>query len=223
MNTIIIGVGVKARSGKDTIVKHLIETYKDKYDIRRYAFADILKEELYDALCDSYHPYWEFIEDIYPGSYNTLPKPNNHANESLIKLEWVEANRVALLPHLQRYGTEFRRHGDPFYWVRFLAKRIESDKPQIALISDLRFRSEYLWVKANHGFTIRCTRLGFIDPTRDSKHASETELDNAIFDWAIEVEDGDVAGLCSDAVTVFESIVEVVTPDIPEGECFATV
>lgn len=211
MKTIIIGVGVRARSGKDTIVKHLIETYNNKYDMRRYAFGDALKEELYDVLLDPLHKYWEMT-----GEYFTLPHPAVRFATRQEKLAWIEENRSVLVPHMQLYGTEFTRARDPFYWVRALDKRLKKEEPQFALISDVRFRNEFLYAKAHKGFTVKCVRLGFTDPSRDANHASETELDNAMFDWTIEVQDGAVEELCQDAVTVFESILERVTPEVPE-------
>lgn len=212
MDTFVVGVNGRARSGKDTLVKHLIETYKAQYDIRRYAFADALKIELYNALVNPLDPYWETTDD-----YFLLPHPTIRLVPNEEKLAWVENNRTPLLlKHLQLYGTEYRRARDPFYWVRAMAKQIRADKPMFALIADMRFQNEFLFVKANKGFTIKCVRLGFIDPNRDPNHKSETDLENALFDWTIEVGDGEVDELRNDAVTVFENIIERVTPEVPE-------
>ncbi len=214
MYTFVIGVHGKARSGKDTIVKHLIETYKDQYDIRRYAFADALKIELYNALANPLDPYWETTDDYFLLPHPPVIDARLISNED--KLKWIEDNRAGVVKHLQLYGTEYRRVRDPFYWVRALAKQLRADKPMFALISDMRFQNEFLFVKANKGFTVKCVRLGFVDPLRNPNHKSETDLENALFDWTIEVPDGAVDELRSDAVTVFENIIERVTPDVPE-------
>lgn len=215
MDTFVVSVSGRARSGKDTLVKHLIETYKDKYDIRRYAFADALKIELYNALVNPLDPYWETTDDYFLLPHPTTIDPRLVSNEE--KLAWVESNRTPLLlKHMQLYGTEYRRARDPFYWVRALAKQIRADKPMFALIADTRFQNEFLFAKANKGFTIKCVRLGFIDSNRDPSHKSETDLENALFDWTIEVGDGEVDELRNDAVTVFENIIERVTPEVPE-------
>lgn len=61
LRSLIIGMGYAARNGKDTAVAAIIDRYKTDYDVRRYAFADLLKAELYDALLDPLHPFWELV------------------------------------------------------------------------------------------------------------------------------------------------------------------
>ena len=43
---ILIGLGYKARRGKDTVANAIIEARGAQYDIRRYVFADALREEV---------------------------------------------------------------------------------------------------------------------------------------------------------------------------------
>lgn len=219
MKPLVIGFGYKARNGKDTCVAHLIETYKDKYNMKRYAFANELKVELYDALVDGQHAYWRTNKD-----WLGLPKPSEAYEHHLVgqaastksvaeKVAWIEANRTPeILHHLQQYGTAFRRAQSPFYWVAKLAQRIAAEKPQVALIADMRFKSELLWVKSLGGITVKVIRYGYTDPNRDPNHQSEVELDGTKFDFEIQVLDGEVDQLKKDAVTVMEIIEKAMNP-----------
>src|SRR4051812_28487571 len=115
---VVIGLGYKARHGKDSAAQAIIEARGADYDVRRYAFADELKIELTSAICkagniaeffsqwDSLLPDWVILEPepdmtdpLCPfGKYRTL-------------LQW--------------YGTEYRRAQNDSYWVERLSARIE--------------------------------------------------------------------------------------------------
>jgi hypothetical protein len=114
---------------------------------------------------------------------------------------------------LQWWGTEYRRKNDPFYWVKKLKHTLDKDKPRVAIITDVRFKTEYFFVKINGGFTVKIVRTGFqlSDPVARN-HVSEHELDDETFDYVIEVEDGNLPELQRDAVTVFDMIADTFTP-----------
>jgi hypothetical protein len=133
------------------------------------------------------------------------------------KCAWIDANRTPeVLQHLQFYGTEYRRKQSPHYWVNRMSQRLKEDAPQIALISDMRFKNEFMWTKSVGGYTVKVTRYGYVlDDGRDPKHISEVDLDSAPFDFEISVLDGEVDQLKRDAVTVFELIESLVNP-IPQ-------
>lgn len=208
---IIIGFGYKARHGKDTAAAHLINAYTGRYDMRRYAFGDELKVEFYDALLDLCNPYWLTSNDFL-----LLPHPKNTFASRQEKIDWVNEHKEALGKHLQWYGTEFRRSQDHFYWVKKLAQTVAAENPQIVLITDVRFPNELYWIKALRGYTIKCTRTGFLDPSRDNQHESETGLDNYLFDFEIQAADGNLAELTTGVEEVFEVIVADLTPNNPE-------
>jgi hypothetical protein len=198
--TLLIGFGLKARSGKDTAVKAIVEAYRDKYDVRRYALADELKLEVAEIDQVEYCLRHGIEYDFSPDMTDPLCQ-TRHGKQSHL---------------LQHYGTEYRRASDPFYWVNKLRKRIAEEKPQIALISDMRFKNEYFWIKAFGGFTVKVTRHGYVDLSRSATHASETELEGTLFDYEITCMDGEVEQLKHDARTVFEMIIEQVTPKMPD-------
>ena len=215
--SIIIGLGNKARHGKDTVCQHYIDKNSSVMDIRRYAFGDALKVEFYQLLLDPLAPLWNLTPRSLP-PYLELPHPRSVFVSDQEKVEWVNEHKRVLGPFLQFYGTEYIRAINPFYWVNKVWAKIRADKPTIAVIPDMRFMNEFLFVKANKGFTVRCVGEGFVDPTRDPNHPSETDLDRAAWDYVITAQDGDIATLLSDADEVFSMIQEQVTPKVPEAD-----
>lgn len=201
---IVIAFSGKAGSGKDTAVDYLRKVHGSQLKIKRVAFADALKVELYDALCNPEDPYWRECPDLF-----MLPIPACKVAPSGYKISWVNENKKLLGKYLQDYGERYRRGQTPFYWVRKLHEAIQQDKDTtVLLISDLRYVNEYLYVKSLKGYTVRLLR-DFVDEHRDSGHVSETELDKAVFDFVIEVQGG-VDELLSDVDTVFQVILGLV-------------
>lgn len=185
INTVVIAFGHKARQGKDFCVQAIIDKYKDQYDVRRYAFGDALKEEVKGR------------EMELCLQFGLKPDPDN---------KWRTL--------LQYYGTEYRRKQDPFYWVKRLANKLQADKPQIALISDLRFRSEMYFVEHFcKGYTVKVVRHGFVDLVNNVNHPSEVDLDGVDFDYTITCNDGEVEQLQKDACTVFDMVMELQNPE----------
>jgi hypothetical protein len=212
--TLIIAFGHKMRMGKDSVVAHLIETYKGRFDIRRYAFADELKLEYTSALKKhiddglSIGQAFNVLE-----SWAGVPHDDNMAmNDPLCP--YGKSRTLT-----QFWGGDYRRKGlvagkqvntpDEFYWVRKLRDRIRSEQPQIALISDLRYKNEAAMVKSESqdNRTVRIDRQGF-DLGLGSDHVSETELDDYGYDYEAIVQDGDLDELKRDGVYIMELILE---------------
>ena len=174
---VIIGFGHKMRSGKDTAVAAIIRERGSKFDIRRYAFADALKEEVAGRefeLCMKHGVQYD---------------PDNK-------------NRKLL-----QFWGQMRRDQNPFYWVRKLVDKVNADKPDFVLIPDLRYFNETLAIRANKGYTVRCNRIGYPRLGPEHDHISENELNSVQFDFDIDVQDGDVAQLEADALELFDTIV----------------
>lgn len=219
IDSVVIGFGFRMRSGKDTAVEEIIKQRGlvdprattlgyggDRYDIRRYSFADALKREVTAAAlkCGG-------MQQLFGGT----PAMFVQANGSFLELpEWVQFDPNAPMDDpecplgkqralLQFWGSEYRRSIDPEYWVRQLAQRIELEKPQIALISDMRFPNEMVFVK-QHGETVRVDRDGLPPAT----HASETALaDTSDEDWSIILENnGTLEEFLEGATTCFDEL-----------------
>jgi hypothetical protein len=188
IQSIIFGFGHRARSGKDTAVAEIMKQCKPRYDVRRYAFADELKREVTQAALSA------------GGMLNLWNRPTYflQENESLIELpSWVcyEQNADMTDPLcplgkqrtlLQWWGTEFRRNVNPNYWVTRLAKRIAEEKPEIALIADMRFQNEKAFVE-KYGQSVRVDRAD-LPSLRGAAgvHPSELALaDVPDWDWGL--------------------------------------
>lgn len=211
MSTTIIGLGFKARHGKDYVASQIVERYGHLYNIHRYSFADPLKREveeqaqicggmfaLYNRIVQ-HNPKANIVYDINP----TFTDPLCPSGKQRSILQW--------------WGTEFRRAQDPFYWVRRLAQQIADEAPQFALITDVRFLNEFLYVKSRGGFTVHVERLGFQGiATVESAHASENQLDNVEFDYKLSAFDGDTAELDRGSVELFEHIIASMQPQFEE-------
>lgn len=200
-NTLVVGVGYKARHGKNTVSETIVEAYRNQYNIHLYAFGDALKREVNEVdqleVCLRNGIEYDFNPDM------TDPKcQTKHGKQSKL-LQW--------------WGTEYRRKQNPFYWVKKLGDQLIADKPQIAIISDMRFKNEYYFVKASGGFVVKVNRQGFIDLTRDPHHRSEVELDGMDFDIEINVLDGEVEELKKDALIGFQMILDKMNPEVPTG------
>jgi hypothetical protein len=217
MDTLIIAFGHKARNGKGSACQAILEAHGQTYDIRKYSFADALKEEVNAAAVEHGGMLALFT---HLAQHSNLPKwVTYEPSPDMTDPRCLLGKQRTLL---QWWGTEYRRAEDSFYWVKALRKRIMEEKPQIALIDDMRFLNEMAWVKSDpSNRTVRLDRLGFVG-IATSSHTSENELDNAAYDYTIQVHDGDLDELKKDALFVFDHIIEQMTPpenlDFPEGQ-----
>ena len=165
----LVGLGYKARHGKDTVAKHLLQLSPKR--VKVYGFADALK-----AYCRV--------------------------------MGWMEAKDGKVL---QDIGSLMRRK-DPLVWIKALHYRIEEDKPDIAVISDVRHLNEVGWISGCDGNGLLCKvsrydvrkspeqsvvyKLPYQDPSRPPDHLSEVEL-NTFDNWDMkcEAESGDIKKL----------------------------
>lgn len=139
---IVIGLGHRARSGKDTVASHLVQ----HYGFKRYALADILKE--------SVNIVTGWNEDHSFGHLKEVPDPT-----------WGCSPRYAY----QKLGTEgYRKLLGEDVWAKALRLRMEKDAAAShdpggfrAVIADVRFKAgEVDMVKALGGFLWRVDRPG---------------------------------------------------------------
>lgn len=207
--TKIIGFGHRMYSGKDTAIAAIIQAYP-WLDVRRYAFADALKLEVYDALLNDSDPFWEFYASFDTDILFPLETPMIATADIPSRLAFINERKDALRHILQVWGTEWRRAQDPLYWVYQLSKRIHAEAPAYALIADMRFLNEFYWVKGAGGTTVNVQRTdGF---QADATHPSEHELDSAPYDLVIEA--ASVQELQANAVDLFKIITSSAFPEI---------
>jgi hypothetical protein len=150
--TLVIGLGHKARHGKDSAARILMHAIRG---VQRFSYAD----DLY-AVCRVLHGMTD--KDA---------------------------------PLLQRVGVEYREK-DEDVWVRSVYAKILTERPRVAVITDVRFPNEMAFVKAMGGVCWKIERrlldgTVFVDHSRPATHISETALDGAAWDRLIQNPDGD--------------------------------
>jgi hypothetical protein len=196
METIIIGFGYKAKSGKDTAANAILSAYPG-IDIRHYSFGRALKQEITD-MCRRV------------GSMETLFNAWRERMPDWVVLDPDPDMTDPDCPYgkqrtfLQWYGTEYRRAQDHDYWVKRVLPQIKVDRPQVALITDVRFPNEGDGIHSIGGKLVKVTRLGYIDPKAGSIHASESAMDVYTgWDYFIEAESGKVPYVQAEACRIF--------------------
>jgi hypothetical protein len=216
--SIILGIGNKARHGKDSFAQAIIRYYgnldaaysrhstilKHKPTIIQHiSFAGALYKEVNAFLASSRGGSWMNGFTGVPVELDvTIPG-------------WVTPDDPTTDPRapygkypklLQWWGTEYRRNQDPEYWTNQWQAAV-NPRADIVLTTDMRFRNEAAAVKALGGYTVQVSRLNpdssvFVDTSRDSNHRSETELDGYNYDYKITVKTGDLVLLDEWAVTL---------------------
>lgn len=158
----IIGLGYKAKSGKDTLADYLCNAH----GFRKGSFAESLKRAA--------HEIFGFTDAQLYGDQKELIDPN-----------WKITPRSAL----QRLGTEGVRNifGENT-WINSLALRMREDpNDRNWVISDMRFMNEVAAIKIWGGFAVRIDRRAAGASGGIENHPSEVELDNcSLWDAIIE-------------------------------------
>lgn len=87
----------------------------------------------------------------------------------------AEQEKERWRPIWQWWGTEFRRHDDPDYWIRKVGNKIVDTHyhPDVAIVTDCRFDNEAKQIRAWNGLIVKILRPG----TTQDRHTSETETD----------------------------------------------
>ena len=153
----LIGLTGKAQAGKDTVGNILV----DEHGFTRVAFADALKEVLYD------------IDPFLPGQNVRLSD----------YLTWLDDDYVAAwdlakkLPEvrglLQRTGQAVRVF-DEDYWVKAVLNFLDTARPERVVITDVRMPNEYRAIIDRSGLVFRVLR----DGSGVNNHITETALDS---------------------------------------------
>lgn len=111
-------------------------------------------------------------------------------------------------PLLQRVGQGMRDI-DPDVWTRYYDTRLAAEKPELALIFDVRYPNEIEYIKSKNGYCVQIQRFTkdgsrLVAQDRDPDHISEKALDNHIWDYVVKA--GPLAELEEGARQVFDQI-----------------
>lgn len=151
----IIGLGFKARTGKDTIASHLVNNYL----FTQESFAYPLKECIGKQICG-------FNEKQLYGAWKEVIDP-----------EWGMTPRHML----QLIGTDALRkvvHDD--FWVIPMKRKLKEHlrNNRSVVISDVRFSNEINLIKDLGGIVVRVDRANPDKIAGIDKHRSEVELES---------------------------------------------
>lgn len=203
---LVIGLGHRKRVGKDTLAAGIIGSRSLRYNIRRIAYADALKNELTAAFVDlfpnSRNPGVD-SEAVLRGKWTQFCR---HFGIQLTRPVDVEFGTDLLCPYgkcrqaAQWWGTEFKRAIDPNYWTNKMEEaicRAAFDRVDAVLITDMRFPNEaeqielaaawgdeYGHLLAGERWKIERIYPEGEEPPYDP-HPSEHALDNHTFDKTI--------------------------------------
>lgn len=174
----LIGLGYKARSGKDTVADYL----EKEYSYYRHSFAFQLKALLW---------FLFGIDDelLISGDKNT----------------YIPLWGMTVREMLQKIGTDaLRNNFDKDIWVKLAFKDILDGENQV--FTDVRFENEAKAIKEKGGILIRIDRDNeqLTGPT--ATHQSESELDE-FSDWDyILVNNGTLQDLYDGIDTIMEDL-----------------
>jgi hypothetical protein len=179
---LLLAFGSKARQGKDTAGEAVVE-----YFIRQ---RNILKRHYGTNLARPAAQLFKFADALYRECRELHGMTEKDA------------------PLLQRIGSE-RRGENPNYWIDRVFEQIDSVKPEVAVITDLRYKNEAWAIKERGGVTIQVSRLNedgspFVATDRPADHPSEIDLDGYRFDHYIQAYTGESALVAQLGITIAE-------------------
>lgn len=177
---LIIGLGSKARQGKDTAAEAIVQYYGAQRERQqRHCPTVTAPFAVRIGFADS-------LYDVARTQYGMKEKD---------------------APLLQRLGAEGRAN-DSEYWIKSAFMKIRPYH-DIVVIPDVRYKNEAVYIKDRGGYLVNVTRLNadgtpYVDPSRPADHPSEIDLDNWNWDFSFVVSDGHAALTGELAVTLAE-------------------
>lgn len=151
MSNIIIGLGHRARVGKDTVGRYLVE----EYGFKRYAFADVLKK-----VCGTIVDKDPFDEDF-------------KTEDTICGITGGQL--------LQRVGVALRDAIDDDIWIEASGIRQASQHIKRIVITDVRFQNEALFIWELGGEIWKITRPGIaLDSHASDSEGDQIKWDHTI-------------------------------------------
>jgi hypothetical protein len=167
---VIIGIGYKKQSGKDTFADMLLKLFKEQNIICcKDSFAEGLKQALMKLFpqVKRFHLYGTDDE----------------------KMMEIEGLKIPGRPYccgrwlMQYFGTDVCRNIYSGIWANQLCERAMQQNGKVTITSDVRFRNEVKAIKENGGIIIKIER----DSDVTDSHQSENDLKD-YKDWDISID-----------------------------------
>lgn len=179
-----LGLSGKAGHGKDTVANVITNMYGE-YGVYRRAFADALKEDVYDLLV-GYR--------TQQGLINAGAWEKEVPDWGISKVQFINSikHHPEIRALLQAYGVA-QRKAQPDYWIQRLLKWAEGSGAKTIVVPDVRFENEAEAIRHRGGMVYRVVRPMYDNglSAEAQAHSSETDLDKYRFSGYI-YNDGDL-------------------------------
>jgi hypothetical protein len=162
----IIGISGRKQSGKSTSGDYLLQLFKTLYPnkkVKLYAFADRLKQDICIDILGLEHDQ----------CYGTDDQKN-----TITSIFW-QGKRLTAREVMEVVGTDIFRGLKVDVWTSSTLSLINRERPDLAIVTDVRFPDEVFSIKRENGFVIRLTRNPF-----NSNNYIENALDAKNYDWS---------------------------------------
>jgi hypothetical protein len=157
----IIAFAGRKQSGKTTCSEFVTKYYNGSVEhynqAKIYNFADPLKKDI----C------MNILGLTYDQCYG-----DDVSKNQFTEVFW-EGNRLTAREVMQFVGTDIFRKMKQEVWAEATIKKIQKEKPKLAIIADCRFPNEVEAIRNVGGLVIKLTRNPY-----NSQHSSETALDD---------------------------------------------
>lgn len=146
----IVGLGFKARAGKDTVGDYLVK----EYGFKKVAFADALKRGCMEMFGLTHEQCYGDTKEVLDSFWGVTPR-------------FI----------LQKVGTEcMRLQYDPDIWVKSVQKRVSEGGHWV--VTDCRFPNEAAAIKEWGGLVVRVDRPQAGATGGIAKHPSEVAMES---------------------------------------------
>lgn len=152
---------------------YILQQVQSKLDpyIKLYSFADPLKQDICMGILglswDQCYGSDEQKNTLTDLKWENMPGYTGDQNGNMTARQVMEY-----------VGTEIFRKMDTNVWASTTIRKIQKDRPKIAVIMDCRFPNEVDTIKSIGGYIIRLTRQPY-----ESDHISENILNKETYDW----------------------------------------
>lgn len=197
---LLIGFGYKARQGKNSAALAVLNASPLDSHARLYAFADALRAEAKREIARA----GGLTALVQRGWFIGDGGPRTLGNCKVTLPPWVKDEIGKPRTLLQWWGTDYRRTQDPNYWTDRLRETLQRDKPEVALVTDVRFANEVDTIHALGGYVVNVVRTTPAD-MKVPAHASENELDG-FSGWDYTIEAATLPELRKQAVAIFRQV-----------------
>jgi hypothetical protein len=167
--------------------------------LRLYSFADPLKQ---DICMNIFGLTWA---QCY-GSDDDKNTPTSLSWENMPGYSGDLKGPMTARQVMEYVGTDIFRKIKKDSWVSATLKKIEKDKPKLAIITDCRFPDEVDAIKKQNGQIIRLSRSKFITSFEGEIVLDENKYDWSNFDYVIRNDDMQIYDQCMELQKILQEV-----------------